>query len=193
MARSDERHARRRLAAGFRLAVAGVACASLGACAAVAMKGAKTAVSAGTRASYQSAADAGDARAQYEVGASWCCQVGPVDPLHDSAKATAYLCASARQGYSPAQYLLGRIYGGQPIVGLDAQQRAKLALAGAPRNVPVSMLYLSLAAGAGNTEAMTALRETDARASPAEKAETTRLAADWRRAPCLYGEVFGAR
>ena len=156
---------------------------------AAAVKGAKTAASETTVLSNQAAADAGDARAQYMVGKAKCCAIGPVDLTHNNDTATEYLCRSAAQGYAPAQYVLGLIYGGHPIVGFDPQQSAKLALAGAPKNLPYEFMWFSLGA-ASDADSAKALGVLVPQMTPAELAAGRGYLADWQHQPCRYKQVF---
>jgi hypothetical protein len=164
----------------------------LDACVGVAVKGAKTAVTEGTIAVNQKAADRGDAAAEYEVGAAHCCAIGPLDPIHDNTKATTYLCRAARQDYVPAQLLLGRIYAGRPVVGFDPQQSAKLLLTDQPRNLAVAALWLTRAARDGNADARKALADLPAKLTAADEATVLGWLADWRSAPCEWQTVFPA-
>lgn len=54
------------------------------------------------------AAQSGDPAAQYAVGQSYCCGYGGG---YSTVRAMEWYCKSALQGYGPAQYQLGRIYG----------------------------------------------------------------------------------
>jgi len=53
-------------------------------------------------------AEQGDPKAQYQIGLEYCCGFGPG---HDTVIALTWFCKSALQGYGPAQYEVGRIYG----------------------------------------------------------------------------------
>jgi TPR repeat protein len=162
----------------------------LSGCVGLAVKGAMTASDQATIAANEDAANHGDPAAQYKVGRAHCCSVGPVDPLHDSRKATLWLCRAARRDYAPAQYLLGRIYSGHPVAGLDPQQQAKLTLAGAPVNRPVAMLWLARAAASGDKDAADAGVKLQAQMSSQERATSEGYAKDWPSAPCDYDAVF---
>ena len=164
----------------------------LSGCVGLAVKGAMTAADQATIANNEDAANHGDPAAQYKVGRAHCYSVGPVDPLHDSRKATLWLCRAARQNYAPAQYLLGRIYSGHPVAGLDPQQEAKLALAGAPVNRPVAMLWLARSAASGDKDAADALVRLQAQMSAQEKAISAGYTMDWPNTPCDYDAVFPA-
>src|SRR5262245_14614412 len=79
------------------------------ACVGAGVTGATYAVRTSQRDHSQAAAERGDAAAQYRVGLSYCCMgVG-----FSTQRASEWLCASALQGYAPAQYELGRIYSGE--------------------------------------------------------------------------------
>ena len=61
------------------------------------------------RKKYLESAQNGDKVSQYFVGASYCCGYSQI--FHTD-KAVAWLCRSAKQGYSRAQYQLANIYAG---------------------------------------------------------------------------------
>lgn len=159
-------------------------------CVGLAVKGAQTASSQAQIAVNEDAANGGDKVAQYKVGMAHCCSVGPVDPLHDSVKATLWLCRAARQDYAPAQSALGQIYAGHPVVGFDPQQSAKLALAGAPVNRPVARLWLARAAAAGDKDAIAALAKLTPTLTTADLQTSDAYAQNWQAAPCDYRTVF---
>lgn len=60
------------------------------------------------RAEQSAAAQTGDPIAQFELGKSYCCGYGGG---YSTVRALDWFCKSALQGYGPAQYELGRIYG----------------------------------------------------------------------------------
>jgi TPR repeat protein len=166
---------------------------SLAGCVAVAVKGVETGSELATIAKNSAAADAGDAEAQYRVGAAYCCAIGKADLGHDNQKATDYLCRAARQNHEPAQYLLGRIYSGHPIVGFNPQESGKLALIGSDKNMPLAIMWLTLAADHSDEEASRSRKELDALAKTAslqDKAKAQELIHDWQNAPCQWNDVF---
>jgi TPR repeat protein len=165
----------------------------LSGCVGVAVKGAKYANSQATIAGNETAAAGGDAKAQYALGDAYCCSVGSVDLTHDTVKATSWLCRAAHQGYAPAQYRLGRLYSGNPVEGIDVQQRAKLLIAGAPENKPLALMWLTLAARNGSKEAAAKLTELTSAMSAQEQQSGQSYLADWQSAPCEWGQVFVAK
>jgi len=60
------------------------------------------------RSRWQLFAEQGDAQAQYQLGKSWCCGYGPG---YNTAHALYWFCRAARQGYAPAQFQIGQLYG----------------------------------------------------------------------------------
>lgn len=136
-------------------------------------------------------AQQGDAKAQAKVGSSYCCS----GPGYSVQKATEWLCKSARQEHAPAFYELGRIYIGElsriphPGVYISAEVTAK-------KNLPLSLMWLKLAADAGNKKAARKIRALEwnhrnavnlfKRAS--ERAD--RMKKSWQSQPCEYDRVF---
>jgi TPR repeat protein len=162
-------------------------------CVGVAVKGAKYADNQATIAQNEAAAARGDAKAQYELGNAYCCSVGSVDVTHDTVKATAWLCRAARQGYVPAQYRLGRLYSGNPVEGIDVQQRAKLLIVGAPKNKPLALMWLTLAAQGGSGDASEQLAELKREMTPQEQEAGQTYLAAWQGAPCEWEQVFAGK
>jgi TPR repeat protein len=147
-----------------------------------AVKGAKYAGSQATIAENETAAMRGDAKAQYELGNAYCCSVGSVDLTHDTVKA-----------YAPAQYRLGRLYSGNPVEGLEVRQRAKLLVADAPENKPLALMWLTLAARNGSSDAASKLAELERGITTQEQAAGQTYLADWQAAPCEWSQVFAGR
>jgi hypothetical protein len=165
----------------------------LSGCVGVAVKGAKYAGNQATISQNEAAAARGDARAQYELGEAYCCSVGPVDLTHDTVKATIWLCQAARQGYAPAQYRLGRLYSGNPVEGIDVQQRAKLLISGAPKNKPLALMWLTLATQGGDGESAAPLAELKREMTPQEQEAGQAYLAAWQGAPCEWEQVFAGK
>lgn len=173
-----------------RAALGALLAASLCGCVGAAVKGARTAGDQLTIAANEDAADRGDPAAQFAVGQRYCCAIGAMDPLHDNAKATDYLCRAARQGYTPAQKLLARIYAGFPMTRIDPGQSLKLRLAGAPQNLPVAYAWASLAASAGDAEAQSRVQEAAWQMTLPQLQQAQLYLRNWQAMPCRYGEVF---
>jgi TPR repeat protein len=165
----------------------------LGGCVGVAVKGAKYAGNQATISQNEEAAARGDAKAQYELGDAYCCSVGSIDLTHDAVKATSWLCQSARQGYAPAQYRLGRLYSGNPVEGLDIQQRAKLLIAGAPKNNALALMWLTLAVQNGHRDAAQPLAELKRDMTAQERTAGETYLAEWQGAPCEWKQVFAGK
>ncbi|MBU1619590.1 MAG: hypothetical protein KJ556_08390 [Gammaproteobacteria bacterium] len=82
-------------------------CILLGSCIGIATEGARATHSEIIRDQYLADALAGDAKAQYEVGKSYCCSPGgQSDGYYNSQKATGFFCLAAAQGYGPAALML---------------------------------------------------------------------------------------
>jgi TPR repeat protein len=162
----------------------------LSGCAGLAVKGVSSASDRVTIAVNEDTAKRGDPVAQYKLGLANCCAIGAVDPLHDNVKATLWLCRAARQNHAPAQYLLGRIYSGHPIVGIDPQQQVKLLLAGAPVDRAVARVWFARAASSGHRDATSELSDLLPKLSKSEVAKSDQFLQDWKNAPCDYSDVF---
>jgi hypothetical protein len=162
-------------------------------CAGLAVKGVSSASDRVTIAVNEDAAKRGDPVAQYKLGLANCCAIGAVDPLHDNVKATLWLCRAARQNHAPAQFLLGRIYSGHPIAGIDPQQQVKLLVAGAPVDRAVARVWLTRAASSGHRDAASELSDLLPKLSKSEVEKSDQFLQDWKNAPCDYSAVFPSK
>lgn len=149
------------------------------------------AVQASVRSKNMEAALQGNAAAQAKIGNSYCC----AGPGFSAQKATAWLCKSARQEYAPAYYELGRIYIGEvtriphPGLYITAEATAK-------KNLPLSLMWLQLAADNGNKKAARKIKALEwnykdaavlfQRASDRASA----MKKNWKSQPCEYDQVF---
>jgi TPR repeat protein len=138
-------------------------------------------------------AEKGDATAQYIIGERLCC-ANPAEHRADTRvrnkEATAWLCASARQGLSAAQYKLGQIYSGDlfNIPSLDDYRpRGKDDVC---RSFALALMWYELAAEKQHAEAMGDAIRLKTRMSEKEIAASHQFHGDWKNAPCLWGEVF---
>ncbi len=164
---------------------------SLSGCIGLALQGAKMAKDAGERSANQDKAQAGDPKAQYDMGMSWCCQIGGVvgAPVYDNEKATDWLCKAARQDYGPAQLALARIYSGRVRKG-GLKQMIVSRVAPGPKNLASALMWANLAKSHGVRGAADLQAEIEKTATPAERAEAKRLGSDWRAASCTWRQVF---
>lgn len=133
----------------------------------------------------------GDPVAQTKVGSSYCC----AGPGFSAQKATEWLCKAADQEHMPAFYELGRIYIGEvtriphPGLYITAEVTSK-------KSLPIGLMYLQLAADAGNRTAARKIRAQRAKHNGNEiffdrqLDQANALKATWRNQPCTYSEVF---
>ena len=166
---------------------------ALASCAGVVIKGVGTASEQVTISNNQDAADKGNAEAQFKVGSAHCCRIGKTDVAHDNQKATDYLCRSAHQGYTKAQYLLGRIYAGHPIEGFNPQQTIKLQVVGGEKNLPLAIMWLSLVIEHQDEQVKDArdeLNDINKIASAQDQAKAKQWMTNWQQAPCQWNDVF---
>jgi TPR repeat protein len=75
------------------------------------------------------------------------------------------------------------------VEGIDVQQRAKLLVLGAPKNEPLALMWLTLAAGNGIKDAASPLSELTRQMSAQQQAGQAYLAT-WQSAPCEWEQVF---
>ena len=149
------------------------------------------AIQAAVRSKNIELANQGDAAAQAKVGSSYCC----AGPGFSAQKSTAWLCKAARQEYAPAYYELGRIYIGEvtriphPGLYISAEVTAK-------KNLPLSLMWLQLAADSGNKKASRKINSLKFNYKDAkvlfERAydQAGRMKTNWRSQPCEYDKVF---
>lgn len=157
----------------------------LSGCVSAGIGGTTYAVKASQRGSLQPAAEAGDARAQYQLGLAHCCMgIG-----FSTQTATEWLCKSAAQGYPPAQYELGRIYAGDiaRTRGVGRQVREALLAHTDPVS---SFVWFTLAAIGGSERAIDRLAEAEAQLSETELVSAQEHLAHWRSMACEYEQVF---
>lgn len=90
-------------------------------------------------------AEAGDPVAQYKVGDALCCSVHEGRGFYNTKKSVAWLCRSARQGYGPAMFQVGKILSGDVIDGVRLTRRLTQGIAGTSTNFPVAYGWLRAA------------------------------------------------
>lgn len=134
---------------------------SQSACVGLTLEGARIAGNERIRAKYLSAADQGDAEAQYQVGNSYCCTPGDSDKgYYDNQIATEYLCLAARQGHGPAALKLGKIHSGDRIDGVRILRRVVTAAVNSDQeNVQIAAYWLTQAKLNGQKEADNLLQD----------------------------------
>lgn len=120
---------------------------------------------------FRTAADQGDADAQFNLGRIYGKAFGTYAKLRaapqDDVQAVYWYCKSAEQGYRPAQFSLAEIYAeGGP---------------GIPRDYVKAYYWMSLAGAAGDTAASRKLEGYAAHLTASETADVQALVADWNR------------
>lgn len=175
------RNTHRKLAAILAL---GAALAASG-CVAAGVGGATYAVKASQRGGLEAAAETGDPVAQYELGLSHCC----MGPGFSTQTATEWLCRSARQGYAPAQYELGRIYAGE--ISRTPTPGQKLMRVATAKSDPVtSYVWFRLAADGGLGKAESRKADLEQTLTEQELDDASRLVENPAAMPCEYRAVF---
>ncbi len=139
-------------------------------------------------------AEAGDMEAQYKVGDSYCCSTDKTGPAYDTTLAVHWLCQSARQGYGPAMYKLGKIYSGDVIDGIRLLRRAATGLnesvVGSTLNLPVAFAWLKLADAHGQEEAKGRIEKVVRQMTSWDERHATKYVAQGTSIPCEMYEVF---
>ena len=98
-------------------------------------------------------AEKGDPEAQYKVGDALCCSIHEGSGFYNTKKSVDWLCRSARQGYGPAMYKVGKILSGDVIDGVRLSRRVAQGVAGTSTNLPVAYGWLRAAEKNGVEEA----------------------------------------
>ena len=146
------------------------------------------------RSENEPAARRGDRIAQYNLGESYCCSTSDSGPAYDTTVAVHWLCSSARQGYAPAMYKLGKIYTGDVIDGVRLLRRAVTAVHESATNSTVSMpigyAWLRLAQVYGDSDAAVRLQNVKADMTASEIRTGESLAARGLSIPCEMKEVL---
>jgi hypothetical protein len=162
----------------------------LSGCVGLALQGARAAKDAGERSADFDKARAGDAKAEYDVGMSWCCTIDGIGaPIYDNEKATEWLCKAARQDYGPAQFALARIYSGRMRKG-GLKKMILSSIAPGPKDLVSALMWAKLAKGHEINGAADLQAEIEKTATSVERTEAARLGSGWRSAPCTWREVF---
>lgn len=165
--------------------------AALTGCAGAAVEGARATAAEVTISNNMAAAQAGDAKAQYEVGAAHCCSLNEGGGgLYNTPKAVSWLCRSAAQGYAPAMRKLGQIYMGDTIEGVRLQRRLAAAVVGSSTNFAVSYAWLQQAAARGESEAREEAQEVWGKMNATQRKEATRLQGLGLNATCRWEEAI---
>lgn len=167
---------------------------SLNACYSPLVEGAREGVDAAKRPHYDDKAAAGDAEAQFKLGMTYCCEFGPQFErdvtVYDNQKATHWICASAHQGYGPAQLQLGKIYFGKGIRGFGVIRRLSYWL-GDHRTVPeIAWVYASVAENNGEKDATKLRSKIEKKLKPEQLSQGQADLAHWQDLPCEWHDVI---
>ena len=135
-------------------------------------------------------ANKGDPEAQYKVGDAYCCSVHEGKGFYNTRLAVRWLCTSARNGYAPAMYKIGKIYSGDVIDGVRLGRRLVQGVAGTSENPPVAYVWLALAKKYGIKEADKRSKEVWVDMTDREREETRRLIKDAVNVPCNWEAVI---
>lgn len=165
---------------------------SLGGCAGVAIEGASIARDKAEAEANMSAAEAGNAEAQYKVGKSMCCSLDEGGPsFYNTQQSISWLCRSAAQNYGPAALKLGEIYSGDIVSGPRVMRRVAAKVAEPRTNLPVSYGWFQRAAALGQADGGKAAAELWTRMGAAQQAEATALAKGQVPLACEWAQVMG--
>ena len=147
------------------------------------------------RSNNEDAAKKGDKVAQFNMGEAYCCSTEKTGPAYDTIVAVQWLCASAKQGYGPAMYKLGKIYSGDVIDGLRLLRRVTTGLTetmtGSTVSLPVAYAWLKLASTYGVEDAKERLLKVKGEMSPLEIRKGENYLTSGGAIPCKMKEVFG--
>jgi len=162
-------------------------------CAGVALEGANIAKDKAVAEANMKDANAGNAEAQYKVGAALCCSLDEGGPsFYNTEQAVVWLCRSAAQNYAPAARRLGEIYSGDLVAGVRVMRRVAEKVVDPRTNLPVSYAWLQRAQTLGISEAGGQAAKVFERMTPAERATAATLTSGAKPLACEWGEVIGA-
>jgi TPR repeat protein len=165
---------------------------ALAGCAGVAVEGASIARDKAEVEMNMSAAEAGNAEAQYKVGKSLCCALDNDGPsFYNTQQSVSWLCRSAAQSYAPAALKLGEIYSGDIVSGPRMMRRVAAKVADPRTNLPVSYAWYQRAASLGEADAGKSAAELWPRMNPTQQAEATALVKGQSPLACEWAQVIG--
>lgn len=162
----------------------------LNGCAAVAIQGASRAKDQAVIATHESAAEAGDATAQYEVGKAHCCTIAGAVGMLNNQTATHWFCLAAAQDNANAQYELGRIYSGDLVRGMNGPAKVAALLTTQAENKPLALMWFNLAAANGHSEAADKAKDIRDDMTPREIADAMLRAKSPGAQPCEWNAVY---
>jgi TPR repeat protein len=138
-------------------------------------------------------AETGDHEAEYKLAETYCCRAGgPLDRIsvYDNEQATQWYCSAAHAGHVLAQIRLAEIYYGRPIHGFRTIQYISEILGDPPVDMPVALMWASVAAQGDDKKAIRLHDRIDHNATPEERERASALLGEWQTAPCLWSEVI---
>lgn len=162
----------------------------LSGCAAAAIQGASRAKDQAVIASNESAAETGDAVAQYKVGEAHCCTIAGSVGVLNNQTATHWFCLAAAQNNADAQYELGRIYSGDLVRGVNGPAKVASMLTTQAENKPLSLMWLELAAANGHAKAAEKAKEMRDDMTPREIAKAMLASKAPQAQPCEWNAVY---
>jgi len=165
--------------------------ALLSGCASAVIEGAQAAKSEVIIAENIGKANAGDPIAQFKVGEAYCCSLNEGSGIYNTKTSVDWLCRSARQGYSPAMFKLGKIYSGDTVDGVRLARRLAAGVTGSSTNLAVASAWFQMAADKGMKEAADRVRDVSKDMNAAQ-IQTARQVYGMRetQAPCLWSAVI---
>lgn len=164
----------------------------LSGCAGIAIEGAKVARSELIISQNIDAAQAGDAQAQFNVGEAYCCSVHEGSGLYNTQTSVEWLCRSARQGFTPAMFKLGKIFSGDVIDGIEWKRRIAQGIVGTSTNVAVAAVWLQFAADNGEPDAQERLQEVWDEMDEHSRESAQTLYRQGTDTACLWEEVISS-
>ena len=163
---------------------------ALSGCATAVIQGATRVTHQVSIASNEDAAQAGDASAQYKVGAGHCCSIAGSSGVLNNQAATHWFCKAAAQNNADAQYELGRIYSGDLVRGPNGPAKLASKLTEQPKNKSLALMWLNLATANGNQDAAKKAAELSKSMAPSEIADAAAKQAKPQAQPCEWNAVY---
>jgi TPR repeat protein len=173
-----------------------IVASALAGCAAPVVEAAMQGRDTARRGGLEQAANAGDPKAQLELGNTYCCALtGQTDTAisaYDNEKATYWMCKAAGQGHAPAAYRLAQVYSGDTVSGVRLMRRIAQATTKSPTDIGVALMWARRAAAQNIPGGVDLANELSREATPAELQRANQLANAGPAAPCTWSQVFTA-
>jgi len=164
--------------------------AMLSGCAAVAIQGASRAKDNAVIAGNESAAAAGDVKAQMKMGDAHCCTIAGSAGVLNNQKATEWYCMAAKAGDPRAKYELGRIYSGDLVRGMNAPAKLGALVTTQRENKPLALMWFNLAADVGYDGAAKKATQLSEDMTASERMQASLRQEDWRNQACAWNAVY---